>query len=461
MDRPSRITPRSAALGLLAGAAVAACLVDPGSSTSRTAPAPRAPTATTLPNEPEPSDAGGDARIDLSAEVRASIVRGDERRVLVVVDPPASPCAAAALAPSDGLRVLRTYAHVPVAVVAVRGAAALRALASRPSTRRVVDDVAFRPSLAHSLPLVAQPAALAAGYDGTGTTVAVLDTGCDYTREAFGACPEAGASGCPVVVAKDIAPDDGQRDAPGHGTNVAGIVLGMAPGTKIAALDVFDGPSAYSSDILTAIEWVIDQRATYGIVALNLSLGGGAFDDACDAYPVSLALAAARSAGVLASVAAGNDGHADAIAYPACASAALAVGAVYSRELGLVDYGTCSDAETALDQITCFSNASSRLALLAPGAPITAAGVTMFGTSQAAPHVAGAIALLRSALPSEPIETLATRLVRSGKPITDARSGLVFPRLDVASALAWMPPTDPPDASARRDASASTTSPCP
>ena len=95
----------------------------------------------------------------------------------------------------------------------------------------------------------------------------------------------------------------------------------------------------------------------------------------------------------------------------------------------------CSDAVTAADQVTCFSNSASFLSLLAPGALITAAGATYAGTSQAAPHVSGAVAVLRAAYPSESLATTLNRLSTRGVNITDPRNSLVKPRIDLLAAL--------------------------
>jgi subtilisin family serine protease len=97
-------------------------------------------------------------------------------------------------------------------------------------------DEAF---LTQSLPLIGQPAAAGAGHTGAGTAVAVLDTGVDFTQAAFGGCGSPGTPGCKVVVSQDIAPNDGSLDDNGHGTNVSGIVVGVAPDTKLLVFDVF------------------------------------------------------------------------------------------------------------------------------------------------------------------------------------------------------------------------------
>ena len=103
----------------------------------------------------------------------------------------------------------------------------LQALLRHPSIIRVYKNKNRALSLTESLPLINQPPVAAAGFAGTGTVVAVLDTGVDYTKAAFGSCSGPGYSaGCKVIAAYDFAPLDYSKDDDGHGTNVAGIVLG-------------------------------------------------------------------------------------------------------------------------------------------------------------------------------------------------------------------------------------------
>jgi subtilisin family serine protease len=111
---------------------------------------------------------------------------------------------------------------------------------------------------------------------------------------------------------------------------------------------------------------------------------------------------------------------------------------VYDSNVGGLNWGICPDNTTAADQVTCFSNSASYLSLLAPGALITAAGSTMGGTSQATPHVAAAIAILRGARPTESLSSTLNRLTSTGVRITDTRTppnNLTFPRIDVLTAL--------------------------
>ena len=68
--------------------------------------------------------------------------------------------------------------------------------------------------------------------------------------------------------------------------------------------------------------------------------------------------------------------------------------------------------------------------MLAPGAHISAAGTTLSGTSQAAPHVSGALAVLRSAFPADSLDDTLSRLQNMGVPVTDRRNNITKPRLN-------------------------------
>ena len=341
--------------------------------------------------------------------------------------------------------VVDNYTHLPMATVQIDSTQSLDDLLDHPGVVKVYENVVNQMFLTQSLPLIHQPQAEDMGEVGQGTTIAVIDTGVDYTHPAFGSCQAAGAPGCKVVFAGDFATDDGQLDDSSHGTNVAGAVMGVAPETRIAALDVFDGQGASVSDVLQAINWSISNQQTYNIVAMNLSLGAPQhFASECSDTPYTQAFAAARAAGILPVVASGNEASKTGIAVPACAPGAVSVGAVYDENVGSMAWSNCADMSTAADQTTCFSNSGPNLTLLAPGATITAAGIQMSGTSQAAPHVAGAVAVLQAAFPSESIDRSLARMVKTGTRVTDPANGLTHPRLDLAAAIKAEKPTDGP-----------------
>jgi subtilisin family serine protease len=367
------------------------------------------------------------------------------------------------LAGVSGLRVLRDYLRLPIAFLRIGSAAALRRLAADPGVAAIVPDEVNRPVLAQSLPLIRQPQAATAGAVGTGTAVAVLDSGVDYTDPAFGTCTAPGSAGCKVVEAQDFAPPDGQLDDPiRHGTNVAAIVVGVAPETRILAYDVFDGDSATNSVILAAIDAAIARKATYDVRAINLSLGNAAANaNPCSSSsnPYVAAFASARAAGILPVVAAGNEALKNGsfrigLANPSCTPGAISVSAVYDANVGGLSWGSppdvCTDTTTRADKVTCFSQTATYLTLLAPGALITAAGVTQGGTSQAAPHVAGAVAVLGAANPAATPAAIEDALHTTGPNVFDPLIDMNFHRLDLPDAIAAVAsgptPTPPPSA---------------
>src|SRR6185436_694385 len=273
------------------------------------------------------------------------------------------------------------------------------------------------------------------GTRGEGIRVGVLDTGIDYRHPALG-----GAFGAGHKVAGGydfVNRDDDPLDDHGHGTHVAGIiaadsgeVAGVAPAATLIAYKVlnFRGQGS-QSDVIAAIERSMDPdqdgNPSDHLDVINLSLGGpGTADD-----PVSHAVDNATAAGVTVVVAAGNEGVLASIGSPGTARTAITVG-----------------AHGFNDVVTTFSSRGPSPAtllfkpdVLAPGFAIysTYAGggfATLNGTSMAAPHVAGAAALLKKLHPEwTPADIksafVTTTLATTGSPVERAAG-----RIDTAHA---------------------------
>ena len=227
--------------------------------------------------------------------------------------------------------------------------------------------------------------------------VVILDTGVNYKLSDFGSCTAPGTpASCRVKVAQDFATQDNSLDDDGHGTNVSGVVASIARGTQLAVFDVFDGTGASDSVILQGFNWALANQLTYNIASISMSLGDSVKNTTPCAStsnnPYVTPIANAYTQGILTVIASGNENFTNGISGPACTPKAVSVGAVYDSNIGAANWGVgCNDTTTAADKVTCFSNSASYLSVLAPGSEITAAGITMSGTSQATPHVAAAV----------------------------------------------------------------------
>jgi len=259
-----------------------------------------------------------------------------------------------------------------------------------------------------SLPLIGGDAVKSHfGYTGAGYAVAVIDTGVDYNHSAF-----AGR----YVGGWDFVDNDADpMDQNGHGTHVAGIIAsgnatysGVASGANIIALRVLNASGSGSfGDVESALQWVAANQATYNIVAVNMSLGAGNFSSNPWTF-MEDELTTLKSQGVFVAAASGNSfysyGSQQGLGYPAISNLTVSVGAVWDANQGSVSWGSgARDFTTAADRITSFTQRSSQLDLLAPGAMVTNAYLgggwaTLAGTSMAAPMVAGAAVLAHQAL---------------------------------------------------------------
>jgi subtilisin family serine protease len=296
---------------------------------------------------------------------------------------------------------------------------------------------------------IGQPLAAEAGYDGRGGTVVLLDTGVDYTRPEFGSCAKPGKR-CRVIAALDIAPQDVQMDDSGHGTWTAAIVASVAPGAKIISLDVFDGGVVYDTDVAAALQWVLKNRAKYDITVVNMSVGHYREYHAqdCGGSILDAPIAAIRAAGILPVAAAGNQGtfgrkFTPGVSFPACVPGVVSVGAVYISSGQAVTYDgdwmKCRDATVTADEPACFSQSASNLDVWAPGAFVSAGPwAGGYGTSAAAPFVAGAAAVLAQAAPEASVAEIQGAITSAGPIVRDQRLQAAnrVHRLDIVGAIA-------------------------
>ncbi len=332
---------------------------------------------------------------------------------------------------SSGGEVVRSHSIIPAMTVRLP-AVAITALRQRSDIVGIYEDMKVKATLSQSVPQIKADLVQTAGNTGTGVRVCVVDTGVGPTHSSLPA----------VVAQSDFVNNDAiANDDNGHGTHVAGIIAsqhvtykGVSPGVSLMAAKVLDDSGfGDSSDVIAGIEWCVQNGAD----VINMSLGGGTYTAACDNAPVAAAGNQAALAGVVVVAASGNDGRSDRISAPGCGSKIISVGAV-----------------SKTDVIGAYSNGGSQLDVVAPGTQINAPylGNTfdeLTGTSMATPHVAGASALLLSAVPTltpTQVQTiLQSTAVDLGSPGFDTRYG--HGRIDVQAAYlsaTGNPPPPPP-----------------
>ncbi|MFE7354783.1 S8 family serine peptidase [Streptomyces sp. NPDC057543] len=255
--------------------------------------------------------------------------------------------------------------------------------------------------------------AWAAGYDGKGTKVAVLDTGADAEH------PDLKGR---IAASKNFTDSSTTDDRQGHGTHTISTVggsgaasdgkkKGVAPGADLLAGKVLnDSGFGAESWIIAGMQWAVDQKAD----VVSMSLGSPEPTDCTD--PMSVAAEElAQNKGTLFVIAAGNSGPTlNTVSSPGCAPSVLTVGAV-DRDDTTAQFssrGPVIGSHTLKPEIS------------APGVNISAAAAggrgiyayqTMSGTSMATPHVAGAAAIVKQRHPDWTAQQIKAALVSSAK----------------------------------------------
>ncbi|MGM0948807.1 MAG: serine protease Isp [Bacillota bacterium] len=240
--------------------------------------------------------------------------------------------------------------------------------------------------LPEGIKVIKAPEIWAKGVKGKNVKIAVLDTGCDISH------PDLKNQ---IIGGKNFTDDDGGKedmisDYNGHGTHVAGTIAandsnggiaGVAPEASLLIVKVLGGAngSGQYEWIINGINYAVEQKADI----ISMSLGGPN-----DVPELEEAVKNAVKNGVLVVCAAGNEGdgneRTEELSYPAAYNEVIAVGSVsVARELSE------------------FSNANKEIDLVAPGESILSTLPNkkygkLTGTSMAAPHVSGALALIKS-----------------------------------------------------------------
>ncbi|TMR31070.1 peptidase [Nonomuraea zeae] len=288
-------------------------------------------------------------------------------------------------------------------------------------------------ALNESVPQVGAPQAWAAGYDGTGVKVAVLDTGVDGTH------PDLKDR---IAESTSFVPGEEVKDVNGHGTHVASTVAGtgaasqgankgVAPGAELVVGKVL-GDDGYGQDswIIAGMEWAAGRAKV-----VSMSLGSDVPDGGTD--PMAQAVDnLSRQHGTLFVIAAGNSYGEGTIGAPGSAASALTVGAVDK-----------ADERAEFSSMgPLYRSYGLKPDISAPGVSINAAHSSynteatgpywrLNGTSMATPHVAGAAAILVQRHPGWTGQQLKDALMSSAKPLPYTPFQHGTGRLDVAAAV--------------------------
>ncbi len=312
------------------------------------------------------------------------------------------------------------------------GADAIRGLAALPGVESIrLDHTLQAPGPVETLSVtpewnltsVQAPELWGLGYTGAGVVVAAMDTGVDLNHPDLMFKYRGGANSWYDPNGEHPTPDD----ASGHGTQVMGVIvggdaggtaIGVAPGAQWIAAKVFnDAGQTYYSAIHLSFQWLLDPdsipASNDAPDVVNISWGLGNVND-CDTE-FQPDVAALTTAGIAVVFAAGNSGPNPSTSIsPGNLPGAFAVGAVnqFNNIYTYSSRGPCACDGTIYPDMTA-PGVSIRTSSLTYGGAFPNSYATVSGTSVAAPHAAGSMALLLSAFPSLTIAELEETLKAS------------------------------------------------
>ena len=266
---------------------------------------------------------------------------------------------------------------------------------------------------------------------GQGVTAYIVDSGIYLQHNEFGGRARLGFA--------NAIDTSGVGDCNGHGTHVAGTVggatYGVAKHVSLVAVRVLDcNGSAPFSRILDALDWVIVDHQAGSPAVVNMSIGGHASSPG-DAALINDAVQSTVNDGITVVIAAGNapqNGPPEdsCTVSPAQAPAAITVAASAENDsrASFSDFGTCVDLfAPGVDIKSAYS--------VPPSPTMTA---VLSGTSMAAPHVTGAVAVLLSRRPTWTPAQVARDLLASATP------NVISDPMGSPNKLLFSPPSNPP-----------------
>jgi len=290
--------------------------------------------------------------------------------------------------------------------------------------------------------------------DGTGMTVAVIDTGVDYNNPALGGGFGPGAK---VIAGYDFADNTPNPMATSsqHGTGTAGLIgssdpndLGVAPGVNIVALRVTDATNTGSlTSVANALQWVINNHQQYNITAVNMSLSDGGnyaqnwfANDGGEGQQITDLIGQLAALNIPVVAAAGNNFN---------GQQGMGFAAIVSGTISVTATDLSGNLLPNAQRLGSAIGGLSATTIAAPGEGLTVptgdSGTTVVqGTSFATALVTGSVTLLQEIYQSRfgtlpTIAQIKTWLQQGATPIQDPVTGITLGELNVFNSAELIP----------------------